>query len=549
MKSQQIDPQIRALYTKTSYNSQRLLKRLSSDRSPFREAIKITSGSNELNMENGEDSSRYATAAKQYLHDSTLEVSPFLAIPILVQAINDYYYPTINENAAWLGTALKTALAYLVQSIYTTEVPVGESLDRLMRVVRAAGHLDYMQIVDTTYKAFPVEGHIIRYTPVHGPVMLSEELHVIWEEYGEAYGGRGPSILRTVNDPVRAMWWQPSLAVRAIESVLRGGAPVDQAIFKGTIFEQIPIGEPPEFWAGLWVRFKYSLYALRRSKEVAGNPYRIAIWMPLPALQVAAAKAGLDVDLIEASARAMIWNKDWVRQRIGSNARNMIVERPIIQLPSGAQLFVTTSMLIADSFNWFVEASVFRYYDIGGVPLSQVVFDRLVSRKFEKDIINIFLSYGFKAGSVTSSGVWYDGHKHIKLINHAGERMPGEIDVLAYDEDSRTIIMVECKVLNLPFHPKSMLNLQSKIGDLDTEGFHSKVAKKLKWLRGTELFSSIPERNFDKFLMFDRWTPGSISEEGLRAITPELLIEYLEGRKLVDHLFDVLPQNESDLKS
>jgi hypothetical protein len=54
-----------------------------------------------------------------------------------------------------------------------------------------------------------------------------------------------------------------------------------------------------------------------------------------------------------------------------------------------------------------------------------------------------------------------------------------------------------------------MRNLVYKIDDIcDTELFHSKLRKKLSWIKDTNYFESNEEMNFRSFLVLDRKFPG-----------------------------------------
>jgi hypothetical protein len=56
--------------------------------------------------------------------------------------------------------------------------------------------------------------------------------------------------------------------------------------------------------------------------------------------------------------------------------------------------------------------------------------------------------------------------------------------------------------------PTALRNIVCNIGDIDSERFHSKLKKKIEWVRGTSLLKHLPEESFVGVIILDRVFPG-----------------------------------------
>jgi hypothetical protein len=81
-----------------------------------------------------------------------------------------------------------------------------------------------------------------------------------------------------------------------------------------------------------------------------------------------------------------------------------------------------------------------------------------------------------------SSGSWQTTNGIEHLASRTGEPCPGEIDCLAVSEQGEVVVL-ECKVLNLPLTIGTLRNVVLKLGPDDTEGFHAKLRQKVQWIR------------------------------------------------------------------
>jgi len=106
-----------------------------------------------------------------------------------------------------------------------------------------------------------------------------------------------------------------------------------------------------------------------------------------------------------------------------------------------------------------------------------------VSQPFENAAVQLLRNAGWKASGVSDSGYWQAGES--RLEHESGQKVPGEIDVLALHPSGRVALLIECKVLSQPFSMSKLSNVVGKLGPSDSEGFHAKIEKKVAWAQAT----------------------------------------------------------------
>jgi hypothetical protein len=179
---------------------------------------------------------------------------------------------------------------------------------------------------------------------------------------------------------------------------------------------------------------------------------------------------------------------------------------------------------VADSLNNFIEQSVMGYTP-GGVDIKcDDVFRRAISVPFETDVIAMFKSAGWAAGSVSMEGVWSVGNE---VLVRPDAPCPGEIDVLARSPCGNLYLLGECKVLSDPMTASTLRNVVSKLGADDSEGFHSKLDKKAKWLHSLARFSQAliePVLIVDRGAFFAKTPPHPVFDaDDLAECLPKLV--------------------------
>lgn len=85
---------------------------------------------------------------------------------------------------------------------------------------------------------------------------------------------------------------------------------------------------------------------------------------------------------------------------------------------------------------------------------------------------------------------------NLTLNHNSQERVPGEIDVLAFHPITHELFVVECKVLIHPYGKTRLKNVVNKLGEADSEGYHTKLRKKIEWLKNTNIFGVYPVKQF-----------------------------------------------------
>jgi hypothetical protein len=320
-----------------------------------------------------------------------------------------------------------------------------------------------------------------------------------------------------------AIWTNPVQAEEAVARVFRGEQPRDQEVFRGTLFHELSAEEPPEFWAGVWARLKLANLAIGIRDRVASDPLGIAVFRTFGT----PVSGGALSQLLQQAMLELAWEPAWYRKRVAEWPSAMIVERPVIRVRPETDVFVTSFALVEDSLNWFVEASVLAYPDVGGVRLSDGTFRRLVSEPFERSVAELFRSFGFLAGPVTETGSWMLPSGAVRLEHQSGESIPGEVDVLARHPAGDFVFVAECKVLGLPFNTRRMRNLAQKLGETDAEAFFAKLRRKVEWVRGTKQSFPRGKDCFEGIVVLDRKVPGMVMAPGYRVVDLEILRDVL----------------------
>ncbi|WP_162243740.1 hypothetical protein [Ramlibacter sp. Leaf400] len=407
-------------------------------------------------------------------------LDPRSVVPGLLEAIEQYYYGMgpIKDAVPWLGPALKTATS-VIWANQTVIGPSTKAHNQVRRLVAAAAAWEQLALYDAQARALEL-----------GPAeFLPSGIRVVREEDREVRKAWRASALarglahRTLQNSRDVIWNDVSQFMEAVAAVLGGEQPSRIPLFQGTVFEQI---EPqPNFWLGLSVRLHLLAHAMqfRRLGRPDSTP-GISLFEPFASTS---SFIGEDPETVNAAVRAMFWQREWHRGRLArrDSLSNMVVERPAMRIDD--RTFAVAMTHIGDSINGFVEHSVLGYTGYGGVPVSQEAFRRFVSQPFEDRVIAYFSERGWKADHISEGGAWSGA----RLCHLAGQRIPGEVDVLAKHPRARMAILVECKVLALPFNATKLLNVAQKLGHVDAEGFHRKLEMKAEWLRGTPDFADV----------------------------------------------------------
>jgi hypothetical protein len=509
--------------------SAKLMKDLSARTSPFESIVRAIAGSDQISVSSPQETEIWLKIAEEHTAGFWQTLEPTHAIPLLLQAITDYYNGQWKQNPSWAGMALKRVLELSFKNVYSPQSAYSWSLPKLTEGIIAATVAGQLQTIQTALTIF---GRDDDWAIFNGTRFeLSNRLDQVRQESAAAYIQRGKSF-RTLAASVNAIWFQPWAVLPTIERILQGESPQNQNALKGTLFSELRDDEPQEFWAGIWVYFRLFSLILTKSavnlntvadipREMKKNDIVLFQRPHFPAPQ------GIEAELIEQSIDRLLWDEAWYKRRVTEVSGELIVERPAVPLGANKKLFVSSVPLIGDALNWFVEASMMHYQGAGGVSLSDDTFERLISKPFEQQVTERFRAYGFLAGEVLHSGHWRN--TNLTLTAPSGGKIPGQIDVLAYSEQHQLVFVIECKVLQDPLYRNQLRNLVGKIGDADQERFHAKLRDRIAWLQRTEKFASIPHGNFIGVIVLDHKTPGMKLGE-YPVCDPELLQQVIEQR-------------------
>ena len=509
------------LYRQAEEGSAFLSSHFKDESHPFRTTIdRLTPTHGTLVFSGVADCTAAIERTRTLVGEASRFVSPYIAIPTLVQAATEYYASDEKSRPEWLGTALKVSLALIWSNVHYSEAEETRAQGALLDIVKLACALEQLEFLKAVFENYG-EGRVeLR---GDGLYCFDDRLHHAVLELKATYRPRG-KVFRTLPDTLRAIHQRPDLALDAILNILSGDAPRNQRVFADSLFGNLTRDEPLTFWAGLWTRLLLFSMACYARANVTLAPYGVSI---LQTIALEYPSIG-DPALLQQSMTDLFWTREWYASRaqaLGSSVEmsGFLLQRPILRVARDTDLFVTSPLIISESINWFVEECVMRYAGRGGVPLSEATFADLVSAPFERAICQLFRRHCFMAGQVTEAGSWMIdrgalgasellGDKGFmagcKLTHLQGEKCPGEIDVLAYHALKEHLVVAECKVLGFPFELKRITNIAQKLGTADGEGFHAKLRKKIAWITKTDVFSVLPVKKVSGLIALDRMLPG-----------------------------------------
>jgi hypothetical protein len=495
------------LYRQAREGAHDLLREIEGHSKPFDSAVALLAGKEtafEISSRDGLDAS-IATLA-QHLRSAAGRLSAYHILPLLVEATSRAYR---SEDASWgrrWGPAIKIGAAFTYPTVQSSAAVAPTSArGAVAQFVLECAAMDQL-LATRQFWEVGSSGHII-VTPA--TVELDPTLHRAAGEFAAAFrgGGRTQRLASAMPQIVANLHG----VIDGIVKVLGGANPGAVPDLAETILGAID--DPnPAFWAGMLSRILVADIAADTRAAVGLEATGVAIlgWAGLSV-------PGVAREVLEPALRALCWNHEWHAQQSVERYRHLLVRRPILRISSTEHLLITDRSLLLDSTTSFLERALVPDGGPPDVALRSSCFRKLLSEPFEQEVVEVFRSHGFRAGTVTDDGGWYVPHR-INLSEVAGPP-PGEIDVFAVHPRGFAII-AECKVLALPTEWSRVRNLATKLGIEDSEGFRSKLRTKLTWLAALdETTVGYLDGAPLGIIVLDRYLPG-LPEEGPELVVP-----------------------------
>lgn len=507
------------LYRQAQEGSVELYKRLIQSEAVLADPVRALRARHaNLQVTNTDELDALIRAADLHLDELCQTVVPYLAIPILVQMTTEFYYGGYDRKPIWLGETLKFAIAKTWKNVHRPPSAENKSLAHLAKVISAAAVVHQLH---GQKQIFLMAGEGV-FTLDETGFAFSQELKKIIRYFNVSYLQRGAA-MRVLDHTLPILFKQPKASVDAIQRILRGTEPAEEALFKDTLFAEIP-ANCKKFWVHLYLLIFFVGITHKIAAAFDPNHVSIALFGRMGFVMPGLRPQHADI------MRELFWTPDWYERQPPSWMHDMLVERPILRLQKDKEIFCASSSLLGDSINWFIEATIMSYPN-GGVRLPGRLSNRLfrdyISEPFEKSVETVLKEFGFVAGKVTERGNWLLPDGTESLTNRNEVRMPGEIDVLAFHPSEMMVLVIECKVLGLPRSVEGMRNQIVKLGLDDAESFHAKLRAKIRWLQGTTLFERLTAEHFIGLVVLDRKAPAMFLQSEFEVIDLETLKNFL----------------------
>ncbi|WP_409366803.1 hypothetical protein [Lysinibacillus sp. 38-6] len=490
---------------------------------PYADVIKqFTNDKSSLDFNNFNEVELCIESLKTFITEKCEKIDPEFALPRLIQVYTNFY--SIGpRDPVWLGIAVKSTVTFIWGNIKKQSFNNNEdNLTLLKEVILLVSALENLE--NSLYlRWFINEPFKLNEEGIQGSKQFHEAMNEIYTAFNEGL------LQRTWKDYSQVFLSSHDEALKAVEKIISGESPKKQQIFKNTIFGSIGGSEPFEFWAGIWARLHLALIsAYKRNEGTSGSDIIGVTLLPDSAF----IKNGITIDInkqrkLQNSIMELFWNNTWYQQNNNLSRKEMLIYRPILRIRENNTNYTTSFFLLMDSLGNFIENSIMGY-EGSSVRLSQKFREKFISEHFEKRIIDKFRAAGFISGSVLTNGEWRIGETTIQL-NVKGQSLRGQVDVVAYHSEKKILVILECKVYELPGSHKQMRNLLKKFGIGDKSKINKKLCEKVDWLKQTDYFYSKELTSFHGFIL-DRRFPGMFHDDFLvldEKLLDELIIQLL----------------------
>lgn len=337
------------------HESHRLLTTFSQMANPLRDALIAVSNGKDIYVSNATEGEKWISAIEVYMRNISRHISTQTNVPILSQAISDFYFGPWEKTPGWIGMPLKHALELVAGNNYLepSSSEDAASIEHIVEVVKGAILLFQLQQFNIILQIFGTEEDY--YILSLEGFKASPRIETIRQRYHSVK--RYADMFRTAKETQSLLLpdkEDPFSGLKVLTQLLKGTPPHRISALKGTIFYRFTSKEPPQFWAALWIRWYLALtlgiVTKSRHNPELSSPHSISIFGPLPAY----GPEGTDEQLVTASTKMMFWERDWYLKRIKEKPGNLINERPILRVANDPVLYVTSYTLLTDSISSFV---------------------------------------------------------------------------------------------------------------------------------------------------------------------------------------------------
>jgi hypothetical protein len=436
---------------------------------------------------------------RRALDDTCAELSAYWMLPAMHQFVVDHY-SVESRRAGRLPVTLRP-FKLMAARIFTASVPASPPRwPAQHEAVRRALTLAFLyeQIMAFRYVQIVDDRSTLTVTPEG--FLRNDEAQAVSNAMAATYAGGG-LVQRFANQATKLMFSCPQPFLADVWSVLAGDHPRTRHAFAGTHLSRFPDGaEAPGFWVALAARLQLLMVAQQVSVHAGSGG--LAILGPTAQVLSGPGLYGttqLDADSVQQAMMECFWRRDHLADP--SNALEQFVLRPAARLVGDRELFVTSTLTVADSITALTEQAVSPAPTGASFELPPSYFERLLSGPFESKVIDTFRESGFVAGEVTKSGSWRTQDGTVQL--RAGIGLPGQIDVLAWHPAGQ-LVVGECKVLLMATTEAALTNQWQKIGPADTEGFRRKLRQKAEWAETAVRADGRKVTQLDKVIVLDR---------------------------------------------
>ncbi|SMC60621.1 hypothetical protein [Pedobacter nyackensis] len=410
----------------------------------------------------------FRTRFRKSLYEECLSMDYLYFSPILIDTISRYYEGKEKTSSTLLGLALKNTLNFIWAGSYNNQGKDSRSYTSLKRIVsKSILYITLEQIIKMWEQQDLVQVSISNTGVIDSEIFWKLSTH---------FSLQGRHEYKVLNDAKKYIWENDQID-DVLEEIVMGIIKPKEA-FKDSFLADIPPSQT-SFWLKLWALRRILLISIQRNNLFSQDHEGLCL-IPKSGMIT---HSRIPATEIQEAIYNCFWRKDWHREAIMKEhdiLQRLIVERPCIRIRDVDNLFATSVFLLMDAINYCLESYIHK---------NDALYEKHFTKPFETQVLELLSKYGFSSGEVSEKGVWKNNIEDILFENK--EKMPGQIDILALDSNKKQALLIDCKLIHFPKSANVLRNLTAKFDDRDTDGFHKKLEKKRRWLKGCDLMRDI----------------------------------------------------------